>query len=60
MQSVFICLFLCGLAGLAWWMLRDADRFVEEDEEGVGDNEIAEAVEDEDVLEAINDASDRN
>ena len=41
-------------------MLRDADRFVEEDEEGVGDNEIAEAVEDEDVLEAINDASDRN
>jgi hypothetical protein len=58
MQSAFIFLFLCGLAVLAWWMLLDADRFVEEDEEGVGDNEKAEAAQEEYVLEGINDGSD--
>ena len=60
MQSVFIFLFLCGLAVLVWWLLRDADRFLEEDEEGVGDYEKAEAAENEDVLEAIKDGSERN
>ena len=60
MHSVFIFLFLCGLAVLVWWLLRDADRFVEEDEEGVGDYEKAEAAENEDVLEAIKDGSERN
>ena len=30
MHAVFMFLFLCGLAALAWWLLRDADRFVEE------------------------------
>jgi hypothetical protein len=60
MQSVFIFLFLCGLAVLVWWILRDEDPFLEEGEEGVGDNESAEATEDQDVLEAINDESGRN
>lgn len=43
---------------LVWWMLRDADCFLEEDEEGVGTNEKAEAAPDEYVWEAIKDGSD--
>jgi len=36
MHAGFMFLFLCGLAALAWWLLRDADRFSEEaDEERV-------------------------
>ncbi len=58
MQSAFIFLFLCGLTMLVWWMLRDADCFLEEDEEGVGTNEKAEAAPDEYVWEAIKDGSD--
>ena len=45
MQSVLTCLFLCSLAVLAWWLLRDADRSLEEVEEGIGDYEEAEAAE---------------
>jgi hypothetical protein len=60
MHSGFIFLILCGLAALAWWLARDADRFVEEDEAGVADNAKAEAAEDKEVVEAITDDSDRN
>ena len=40
MHSGFIFLCLCSLAALTWWLVRDADRFLEE-----VDNAKAEAAE---------------
>jgi hypothetical protein len=58
MHSVFIFLFLCALAVLVWWILRDEDRFLDEGEEGVRDDEKAEEIEDQDVVETIIEWSD--